>query len=562
MKKIIILSIALLAAKFVSADVEEQIIKSKIDGVTVYLSGAQINRSGKIKLIKGINRIQFENVSPYLNERTIQVKGTGEYIILDVKKSSKYPEPVKVVKVDGIPKKISDRILRVEDSIQQINYEITDLNAKISFLNIEKDFLLKNNVFTNDSLPIVDKSLAFLREKLFNIHQEQTKYSRKKDKQTKELADLNKTLTDLRNYGSNHQPVVNNNPIHYVEVTVQAKQDVYGTMNISYLVNNAGWSPMYDIRVENTSQPVELTMKANVYQNTGEQWEDINLTLSTNDPFRNKVKPELSVWYLNYYNPNTGYYRQMDKKSKAYAEEEVAESVAKDDFAYNTNTSMPGSGTSAMTSMNYTVKQEMMAHAEYKISLPYTVESNNQAHLVAVNKQTIKGNYFHYLVPRYDNVGYIIAKLTDWEDLDLLPSKANIFYDGSYIGETRINPTANDTLNISLGTDPNLIVKMEKNKEKTKDKVFSNEKEKTISYDLIVKNKGLNNLDVVIEDQVPVATDKSIKIELENKSGASFNEDKGMLTWDFKLKAKGIKTINYTYKVTYDKEKNLNLGAL
>lgn len=547
-------------AKFGYCEINEEVVESKIEGVTVYLNGAQITRSSKIKLKKGINRIQFNDVSPYLNPATLQVKGMGDYIILDAKKSSKYPDPKELVAYNNsnIPKDVLDRITRLEDSVNMLNTQVYDYNIKIGFLTTEKDFLLKNNVFTKDSLPILSQSLDFLRKRLVEIHEEQMNFGEKKKKIEKQVADLNVKLADLRNYGNNSKSNTANTPIHYVEVTVQAKQDGLGSMDIIYLVSNAGWSPTYDIRVENTSSPVELTMKASVYQNSGEEWEDVKLTLSTNNPFRNKVKPELSIWYLNYYNIQEGYYKSVDDADKRVRKEYDYQQPATSTYSGN----IPGANTKAITSMDYTVKEQMMAHAEYKISLPYTVESNNEAHLVAVNKQTIKGSYYHYLVPRYDNESYIIAKLTDWEELDLLPSKANIFYDGSYIGETRINPTANDTLNISLGIDPNLIVKIEKNKEKTKDKVFSDEKESIISYDLAIKNKGLNDLNVIIEDQIPVALDKTIKISIESKSGALFDIDKGMLSWDFTIKGKESKKLNYTYKVVYDKEKTIDLTTL
>ncbi len=563
MKKIIILLLSLQVGVLSFAESNDLKVVSKIKGVTVYLSGAQVKRTAKVKYKKGINKFRFEDVSPRLNQKTIQVKGKGEYIILDVKKHYKYPEPKKVVKEDkGMPKSVLKKISRLEDSIENHTFLIADVGDKLSFLTIEKDLLLKNQVFTKDSLPVLDESLTYLRKQLLDIHLLKMRHKRSQTKMNKELVVMQNRLTALKNYKSNDTPIIDNNPIHYIEVTVQGKQDGYGSIDVSYLVNNAGWSPMYDIRVENTSKPVGITMKANVYQNTGEEWSDVNLTLSTNNPFRNKVKPELSVWYLNYYNPNRGYYDNLSKSKRSKAATSAKDYQMEIEESDDAAGAYPGSTTTAVTSLDYTVKTDMMANAEYKISLPYTVESNNQAHMVAVTTHSIKSKYYHYLVPKYDREAYIIAKLTDWEDLNLLPSKANIFYDGSYIGETRINPTANDTLNVSLGNDPSVVVKMQKNKDKTKDKIFTNQKEKTVSYDLKIKNNSLNTINIVVEDHIPVSNDESIKIEMENKSGGKLEKEKGMLTWEFRMKAKGSKKINYTYRVKYDKEKNLNLSSL
>jgi uncharacterized protein (TIGR02231 family) len=559
MKKlgIFILGVALCTNSY-SAERELE-VDSKIDGVTVYLSGAQVSRKGYVKLKKGINKLRFNNVSPYVNANTIQVKGAGYYTILDVKKDIEYPK--QEVVDNTIPKSILLKIDKTQDSIFNLNYSIEDLNNKMTYLATEKNLLLKNNVFTNDSLPIVEQSLAYLRKQLFDINAENMSFKKKRDEIQLHINDINARLQELKNFKNNNRPVKTNAPIHYVEVTVQAEQEGNGNMAINYMVNNAGWSPMYDIRVEDITKPVELTMKANVYQNSGEEWNDVNLTLSTNDPFKSKIKPELSVWYLNYYNPNYGNRERVDDQvlsEISIASKAMADEMAEDSYKGRASAPMP----TALSSVNYSVQKEMMANVEYKISLSYTVKSDNKAHMVAVSKQSIKSEFYHYLVPKYDNESYLVAKLVDWEELNLLPSKANIFYEGTYVGETRINPTANDTLNISLGNDRSLMVKRNKNKDKTKEKVFTNQKEQTVSYDLIVKNASLKELNVIIEDHIPVATNESIKVKVENKSGANYDEPKGMLTWDFKLKAKGTKEYSYTYTVKYDKTKNIDLSTL
>lgn len=559
MKKLGIFMLGVVLSSYAYSNERELEVTSKIDGVTVYLSGAQVSRKGYVKLKKGINKLRFNHVSPYVNSNTIQVKGAGYYTILDVKKDIEYPK--QEVIDNTIPKEILLKIDKTQDSIFNLNFTIKDLNNKMTFLATEKNLLLKNNVFTNDSLPVLEQSLAYLRKQLFDINAQTMEIEKSRDEFQILLSEITARLRELQNFQNNNKPVKTNNPIHYIEVTVQAEQEGNGNMTINYMVNNAGWSPMYDIRVEDITKPVELTMKANVYQNSGEEWEDVNLTLSTNDPFKSKVKPELSIWYLNYYNPNYGYHNQVEKE-KLYevseASKAMADEMEEDGYMDRKEAKMP----TALSSVNYSVQKEMMANVEYKISLPYTVKSDNKAHMVAVNKQTIKSEFYHYLVPKYDNESYLVAKLVDWEDLNLLPSKANIFYEGTYVGETRINPTANDTLNISLGNDRNLMVKREKNKDKTKEKVFTNQKEKTISYDLIVKNASLKELNVIIEDHIPVATDESIKIKIEGKDGANYDEPKGMLTWNFKLKAKATKEYNYTYTVKYDKTKNLSVSSL
>ena len=99
------------------------------------------------------------------------------------------------------------------------------------------------------------------------------------------------------------QKTKNYEPVHEAWVTVSADEPVTGTVELSYMVSNAGWTPSYDLRSAGTSQPVALTYKANVFQGTGEDWNDVLLKLSTGNPNRSSIKPELPVWYLNYFYP-------------------------------------------------------------------------------------------------------------------------------------------------------------------------------------------------------------------------------------------------------------------
>lgn len=560
--KNILISILLVASTSVvlGAKIEKK-IPSKINSVTVYLNGAQVQRKGRVALKKGINKLIFQDVSPFLNPKTIQVSGLGDYIILDSKKTIQYPEPIERKE---IPSKITFQIKKMKDSIKILNFERTNVSAKLNHLNTERKYILANKIYYKDTLPVLKESLAYLRKQLFEITELEHDLKVKNDQIQQQIIAINNRLKDLNNYQNNNKPIDNRKPIHQIELMVQAKKELSGSMTIKYFVSNASWSPSYDIRVKNSNSPVELTMKGTVYQNTGESWENVKLTLSTNNPYKNKIKPELSVWYINYYNPNIGYYKdakvtpkRLNEAKKSIQTLSYAE-VATESADYQMDNYAPA----AVRSTNYTVKTQTMANVEYRIDLRYSIESDNKAHLVAVNQQEISANYIHYLVPKYDKESYLVAQLVDWEELDLLPSKANLYYEGSYIGETRINPTANDTLYISLGNDRNVRVKRTKNKEKSREKVFSNRKSTTVSYDLLVKNNSTSSYQIVVEDHLPVSQAKSIVVTIENKSRANFNEKTGMMEWKFDLKPKGNKKLNYTYKVEYDNDKPLDLSKL
>ncbi len=89
-------------------------------------------------------------------------------------------------------------------------------------------------------------------------------------------------------------------PSGEILVTVDAKSNARATFEIKYVVSNAGWLPSYDIRVKNIDQPANLAYKANIHQNTNEDWKNVKLKLSSADPNSSGTFIDLKPYYLNY----------------------------------------------------------------------------------------------------------------------------------------------------------------------------------------------------------------------------------------------------------------------
>ena len=105
---------------------EKEIVKSTLTEVTVYSQGAQLHHKANFNVKIGITEIIVEGISPYIDPRSIQVKATGNVVILDSKFSTYYPQPT-VVSVDGIPLKIKKDIKLLEDSLKIIGFEIQEI---------------------------------------------------------------------------------------------------------------------------------------------------------------------------------------------------------------------------------------------------------------------------------------------------------------------------------------------------------------------------------------------------------------------------------------------------
>jgi uncharacterized ubiquitin-like protein YukD len=137
-----------------------------------------------------------------------------------------------------------------------------------------------------------------------------------------------------------------------------------------------------------------------------------------------------------------------------------------------------------------------------------------------------------------------------------VPAQANIFFDGSYVGETYIDPTTmEDTLNLSMGRDPNIIVKRTLIKKDCKEKIVGDKIERTMSYSIEVKNQKATAIDLVIQDQLPITQNAEIIIEAIDLGKGELESRSGLIEWKVNLKSKESKIINFSYKVKQNKDK-------
>ncbi len=561
MKKIISI-FCLMGISFFSNALEEEIVKSTISNVTVYSQGAQIFRKANYSVKTGVSQIIIENVSQSLDAKSIQVKATGNIIILDTKFSMYYPKPEELT-LEGLPLKVRQDIQKLEDSLENLNFDIQTIQNEIDVLTATKAILANNGAVkgqgkVNDSIALLKETIEYYSIKMNDLNVKLSNLTKKRNGKNKERDAMNSRLSKLRNYqSSNNLNPAPTGPIPRIILTVQATAATTGKLDVSYLVSQAGWVPLYDLRTEVATGQVNLNYKAQVFQSSGEKWDNVRLTISTNNPYQNKTKPTLHPWYVDYSNYASNATRNVtNNMSTGYIQAKTYDKDYKKAEAASSNYAME----EAVTSDQFVTMVNQTISAEFMIDLPYTIESNNEQHIVLISNTDLKANFKYFTVPKVDKSAYLVAQISKLEELQLVPAKASIFFDGSYIGETYLDPTTlDDTLNLSLGKDPNIIVKRTYLKADTKEKIIGNFVEKTYSYLIEVKNQKATNIDIVIQDQIPVTQNGEIEISMIDSSKAKYNEVTGLLEWNAKIKPKQSEIIKFTYKVKYNKDKNLNL---
>lgn len=173
---------------------------------------------------------------------------------------------------------------------------------------------------------------------------------------------------------------------------------------------------------------------------------------------------------------------------------------------------------------------------------------------------SVPAKYVYHAVPKLDEDAFLTAELTGWAALNLLPGKSNIYYQGTYIGESKIETEkASDTLSISLGRDRNIVVKREGNKELFDKRVVGNYIKETVGWNITVRNNKDAKINIVIEDQFPISERKSIEVDRLDYSGAKLNDKTGKLLWEIELNANEKKDLKFNYLVKYPKFSNIKL---
>jgi Domain of unknown function (DUF4139)/N-terminal domain of unknown function (DUF4140) len=195
----------------------------------------------------------------------------------------------------------------------------------------------------------------------------------------------------------------------------------------------------------------------------------------------------------------------------------------------------------------------------YDIDLPYSINTDGKYNSVEIKDINIAATYQYYVTPKLDRDAFLTAQIVDWEQYNLQSGEANLFFEGTFLGKTYLNAQAtNDTMNISLGRDKNVVVTRTKLKEFTKKGFLSGKRSDSRSFDIVVKNKKSQAINIIIEDQIPLSVNKEVEIENEHKN-AELNAETGELTWKLKVESGKEQKVNLNYTIKYPKEMVLPL---
>ena len=602
--------------------VDETKISSTIRSATVYLEGAQVNRRAEATVPSGRSTLVFTGLTTDLDKGSVQVSAAdAEVQILSVSHRLNFAErPAATPREQALRARITaldkrTRRLRTEAAIAQEEEAILKENRKFvgTESGLDADDLIRGVEYHRERLTAIKLQYLVLEDSL-------TAVADRRETLQKELAQLGK---------SQEQKATGE-----VVVVTQTERAVRTAFTVSYLVPNAGWSPVYDVRVQDVATPVDLRYRARVRQQSGEPWDNINLTLSTGDPTLNAEAPELPVWRITN-NSRPPVYRPKGKKEVAFAYGTVSGLVtdASGEPLIGVNVSIPGTAVGTVTDIDGTyrltvpegsrslrfsytgfndlvkeisgpevdaqleegvlldevvvtgygrenklrlprvdLKRERAAAAPppppvavaverrattvaFVIELPYSIPSDGSPRNVEIQQHTVSTQYSHFAVPKLSPAAYLTATLTDWEQYNLISGDVQLFFEGTYLGESYldIDSNTNDTLDISLGRDPGVIVTRTRDTDYRKRAFLSGKQTDSRGWRIRVRNTKQQPINLTVMDQVPISGQSNIEVETDLPTDVVLQEQRGFLTWQLDLAPREAWTTQFGYAVKYPK---------
>ena len=201
-----------------------------------------------------------------------------------------------------------------------------------------------------------------------------------------------------------------------------------------------------------------------------------------------------------------------------------------------------------------------ITNTRFKINKKYSIASDGDVSVIEIDKFNVPANYNYFAAPLLNENVFLTAKIGNWEQYNLLPAEANIYFEGSYSGKTNINPSATtDSLTISLGVDPNIIVKRTQLNNFKKTTFIGNNKVIYKGFEIEIKNNKQFDIELSLYDRIPISQNKDIKLDDIETGSSEYNDEKGILKWMLNLKTGETEIVKHSYSVKFPKYKRVNL---
>ncbi len=560
MKKIAIWSAVLLCFCVVSVNAapvtgtDPIVVPSILKSVMVFREGAEMTHSASIDLPSGSVTLAIDHVSNELDLRSLQVHLPVAVSLLGSVFTTDY---LSAQPKSNRQKFLEDSLAKVQEVLGITQLSLDNTNTLLSVLSKNQE--LKGTA-TGMNIADLQKLMDYYKTESTQLMQTRYELNKKIDRLKEDIDRLNNQITE--------ESTKNTSPSGRLLLKLYVPEAVKAEISLSYLTQNAGWSPSYEIQVKDEDGTLKLVRKAGVHQSTGLNWQQVNIALSTGAAQTWSQAPILNPWFIGF---------RVAPAPLASMNSQLNDVVVtgygnNKQFSFNNSANVPVvayerfkkmvPGLAVDDSMNadVAVTDEQRLNTIYTINHPCDLPSNGIDQTLTIKTEDVKAHLKYFAVPKLSSDVYLLADIPEWGNLDLLSGDAYILLNGTYVGQTRIDPSSTqDTFHLTVGKDARITVQRTKISDVGADKFLNSNHYQKYLYEITVKNNKKDNIAVDMVDQFPVSTNKDIEINLDNSGNAIVDNERGILKWKLNLKGGGSQKIQFGYTLKYPKDKEVTL---
>jgi uncharacterized protein (TIGR02231 family) len=515
--KYISLLLLYLTGSFLWAQENEMEITPSLVSATVYLNSAELNYSTSVQLPAGKVKLVFKGLSPYLIRESLSLKGVGKADIINISYRNDYL----------INKRDNRKIREIQKKLEQTRRKINILQARKNALNDEIQLLKTNGKRDKAPLSVLKQYIDYYQKRYTEIQKNIFDIDLKINPLKEKAAKLQKQLDELTGQAKRKAKDL--------IVSLYVPQSGTFDFSLTYITRRAGWKPAYTIRSQGPGSALKWQYQAEITQQTGIDWDNIPVTLSTLQPQFNLHIPVPNPWYLD----NIQHVYEMSAPVARNKRAVKAESKLAYEESRITETDID---------IQYTLKKR------------YSVLSGNEPVLVHLQSFESPAEHTYFSVPYISPAAYLIAYTSELNKRRLIPGKARLYYKDRYAGETYINPRSEaEKIKLPFGIDREIIVTRKKTGNYKDHKNLGSKILVKREYTITVKNTKKTAVNIEIRDRIPVSQDEKIEVKNIRITGNGKRNSKGIVTWKLHLEPGEKRELKIYFEVKYPKDYNINL---
>lgn len=531
--------------------------ESKIVAATVYADRATVTRQTVVDLPEGASVVVLKGLPASLMTDALRAEGKAAADVVLGAIETKLQTSAELAAPRE--RELEAKITTLEDQKALVQADLSGIEQKQKFLeslSAQASLRARENIAAIDLKPeqwsAAATTLADQTSSLLKAQAAKNIEMRELDKQ---IAALNEELQQLQTGQTNSIQV---------RVPLDAKAPTRLTLKVSYQVPSASWRPVYDVRLDTEKRDLKLTQYGEVIQQTGEDWQDVALVLSTAQPAQQVALPELSPLWVSFYQ---NYADKARFKSLAMDSAMNAEAGAAPQMAMMAAPAAPEPERAA-TFVAANLNASGYA-AEYSIVGPSSVLSDGSARKVMIGDRAAKVALSDVVMPQYDDKAYLVASTQIEGEAPLLPGTANLFRDGTFIGSVPLGLVrTGGKIDLSFGQDDQVEISRKLAKDETGESGVLVGKSKTITRELMLSVANLHKqpIDVVVKYRLPVPQDEQIKLTLNDKFTSpqyamDVDDVKGLMVWKMPIAAKEKKPLQIGWTLSWPTDTNINFNS-